>query len=296
MKRWLKYAGIALAVIVLVLAGAIGALYWKGRSALSTEYTIAPTDFEIPHDAAALEEGQRLFRARGCAACHGDDGGGAVIIDAEPIGRLVGANITVIAPHWRPRDFDTAIRHGVSPAGRPYLFMPAHDYWPMSDRELGLIAAYAQSLPRSSRALAPSDVHAGGYLLGAIGAFPLVPAEQIDHDTTRPELHPGTREFGSYLGRTCAGCHGDHFSGGPIPGAPEEEVGVPTNLTPDATGLREWSEADFVALMRTGRTREGRVVNERHMPWNVYRYMSDSELHDLWDYLRSLPPLAEGNR
>src|SRR5689334_11365767 len=121
MKRWLKYAGIVMASLVALAALAVGGLYWKGRSALSAEYTIAPVDFEVPHDAAALAEGQRLFRARGCAACHGDDGGGAVIIDAEPIGRLVGANITVIASHWRPRDFDSAIRHGVSPAGRPYL-------------------------------------------------------------------------------------------------------------------------------------------------------------------------------
>jgi hypothetical protein len=107
---------------------------------------------------------------------------------------------------------------------------------------------------------------------------------------------PGTLEYGTYLGTGCSGCHGETLSGGPIPGAPVEAVGIPQNLTPHATGLASWSEDQFRTLIREGRRPDGTRVNEKFMPYPVYAYMTDSEIHDLWTFLRSVPAIEEGNR
>jgi len=64
------------------------------------------------------------------------------------------------------------------------------------------------------------------------------------------------------------------------------------NLTPDdATGLGRWTEAEFVATMRTGhRKGNGRILLPP-MPWENLASMSDGDLRAIFRYLRSLPPV-----
>lgn len=63
------------------------------------------------------------------------------------------------------------------------------------------------------------------------------------------------------------------------------------NLTPDATGLGDWTEREFIATMRTGhRKGTGRILLPP-MPWENLRGMSDDELRAIFLYLRSLPPV-----
>jgi Cytochrome c len=66
------------------------------------------------------------------------------------------------------------------------------------------------------------------------------------------------------------------------------------NLTPDKeTGLGDWTEEQFVRANRTGK-HQG-VENGREilppMPWPWYRELSDEDLHAVWTYLRSIPPI-----
>src|SRR5690606_10157328 len=87
--------------------------------------------------ADVLTEGRRLLRARGCAECHGEDLGGRFFFDAPELGRLYASNLTR-GEGGRLTDYDDqglerAIRHGIRPDGSPLYFMPAHEYWPMSD-------------------------------------------------------------------------------------------------------------------------------------------------------------------
>ncbi len=49
-----------------------------------------------------------------------------------------------------------------------------------------------------------------------------------------PEPAP-TAEYGRWIARQCSGCHGEHFSGGPIPGTPPD-FPVPLNPHAHATG------------------------------------------------------------
>ncbi len=63
------------------------------------------------------------------------------------------------------------------------------------------------------------------------------------------------------------------------------------NLTPDKTGLGEWTEAQFIKTLRTGRHQgEGRALLPP-MPWYNYGGMPDDDLKAIWAYLRTIKPI-----
>ena len=129
----------------------------------------------------------------------------------------------------------------------------------------------------------------------ALGQLPpdIIPnVTMIEHDAPRPVApEPGvTVEYGAYLARTCALCHGSNFNGQTvqIDGPPI----LSTNLTPGGE-LRFWSEEDFITTLRTGVTPSGHQLKEE-MPWKYLGQMTDDELKAVWLYLQSLPALAQG--
>ncbi|MCL5778188.1 cytochrome c [Limibaculum sp. FT325] len=101
----------------------------------------------------------------------------------------------------------------------------------------------------------------------------------------------------------CTGCHtqhspdfepieGMHLAGSGM-GFDMGPMGIvwPPNLTPDATGLAAWSDAEIVAAVRTGVRPDGRVLVPI-MPWRSYAALSDEDAAALVAYLRSLPPVS----
>ncbi len=215
---------------------------------------------------------------------------------------LAPANLTLVASSFTAEDFARAVRHGVSPAGRPYIHMPADDrMWHMSDRDLGHIVAYLRTLPRVERSVPPTELKLAGMLFDAVGMVPvpMVPSAAIDHDAPRPadpEVAP-TRAFGQYLARVtgCAFCHGEHLSGGPVPLMPPE-AGVPANLTPHESGLAGWTRERFATFVREGRREDGTRVDEEKMPFDAYARFTDVEVDALWAYLQSVEPRPFGER
>lgn len=295
-RRWLRWVGIGVGALVGVFALFIGGAYATSVSREGAHYEVTGVAFVPATSPDDLAEGQRLYRARGCADCHADDAGGKVVVDDPGVGRFVAPNLTVIGAAWSPENWERAVRSGVSPQGRGYLLMPAHEMRPMPLAELGKIVGFVRSLPRIERSLPPNEVRFVGRIVHALGAFPAIPAEQIDHGRHDPEPRPGTPEYGRYLVNGCTGCHGAQLSGGVIPGADPALLGVPPNLTPHPTGLSAWTDADITRVLRTGVRKDGSPVNPQWMPWRVTQYMTDAEIADLIRALRALPPVPEGNR
>ncbi len=218
-RKWLKRLGIGAGALVLVILVALGGAYAASSSKQGSRFEVTGASFTIPNDPALLAEGERLFTARGCASpdCHTPDGGGHALA-MGPIGTVVGANLTQRTADYTSADWDRAVRHGLRRDGTPLIFMPSQDFTGMSDRELGLIAAYTRSLPRVERELPPSELGMLGRVIDLAGGFVLFPATIIDHPgVDGPDPEPGrTVEYGAYLGRLCMGCHGQHLSGGLI--------------------------------------------------------------------------------
>jgi mono/diheme cytochrome c family protein len=63
------------------------------------------------------------------------------------------------------------------------------------------------------------------------------------------------------------------------------------NLTPDSTGLGTWDETTFKLALRNGKhIGNGRPIMPP-MPWQTIGKMTDDDLHAVWMYLRSIPPV-----
>lgn len=295
-RRWPQRLGRAVAILGIALAALAFVLYGLSWRRQHTVFTAARSDFAIPTDAASIAEGERLFHARGCAECHGEDAGGRVMIDDPALGRLVSANLTYFASA-SPQSWSQAVRDGLRASGEPLMLMPAGELNPMPDRELGAIVAYVRSLPRVVHELPPLALGPVGRSIDLAGLLPLMPAHDIDHRARPAEIPTGrTPEMGAYLGRMCTNCHGAHLSGGPVPGAPPE-MGIPANITFDETGLAGWSEEDFRRVLREGQTPDGRQIDPAQMPWRTFlSHLSDDEIGALYDYLQTVPHRHAGER
>jgi mono/diheme cytochrome c family protein len=68
------------------------------------------------------------------------------------------------------------------------------------------------------------------------------------------------------------------------------------NLTPDESGLGNWTEATFINKFKS--YRDSGAINKPApntlnslMPWSSYRYMTDNDLHAIYAYLKSIKPV-----
>ena len=63
------------------------------------------------------------------------------------------------------------------------------------------------------------------------------------------------------------------------------------SITPDpVSGIGKWTEADFVRALRTGVTPSGETLHP-FMPWHELQRMTDEDLHAMYEYLRTVPPV-----
>ena len=68
------------------------------------------------------------------------------------------------------------------------------------------------------------------------------------------------------------------------------------NITPHPqAGIGRWTEADFIRAMRLGKRPDGANYFPA-FPYPSFTRISDSDLHDLWAYLRTLPPSSQANQ
>lgn len=69
-------------------------------------------------------------------------------------------------------------------------------------------------------------------------------------------------------------------------------VSFAANLTPDQTGLGDWTEDMFMKAMRTGKHMGASRPILPPMPWQDFAAMSDEDLKAVFAYLRSIPPVV----
>ncbi|HVZ64303.1 MAG TPA: cytochrome c [Lacunisphaera sp.] len=297
MKKFLKYLGLALLAVTVLVGGAVAAVYVFSAQKLQRTYSVAVQVPAAPTEAGAIARGQHIAQTRGCADCHGADLGGAKVIDDPAMGRLFGPNLTRgqggVPATMTDADWVRAIRHGVGRDGHGLFLMPSADFSTFTDDDMGDLIAYLKSVAPVDRPSVPVSVGPVARALLLAGKIKLA-ADVIDHAAVHPEVvKPGvTVAYGSYLAVGCTGCHGPNFSGGKI------DIGPPDwppaqNLTP-AGNLAKWSEDDFIRTLRDRVRPDGTKLSEV-MP-AAFGRLNDTEMKALWAFLQTLPAATTGSR
>jgi mono/diheme cytochrome c family protein len=303
MKKIFKWIGTSVAVLVGLILIALAVIFFKTEARLNHVYAPPVDALRIPDDTASIANGKHIFQYRGCQACHGEQLQGQVYLENPAIGKVIAGNLTRgeggYGASFTDADWVRAIRYGVRPDGTPLLFMPATEFYYLSDSDLADVIAYVKSVPPADHVQPRSSLSlAGRTVMTLVPALTFIPVEMIPMDGPRPVAPQAgvTKAYGEYLTISCKVCHGLTMSGGIIPGMPADWPPAP-NLTPGSgSALPSWTEAGFIATIRTGTTPNGKQLRSQYMPWTSYQYMNDDELRAVWLYLQSLPPLDYGNR
>ena len=300
MRKALKIVAIVVAgLVVLAACLALLASFMSERKRQRT-IDVAVTPLAYLSDDSARARGKYLFESRGCAECHGADGRGIVVIDSGGL-YVKSPNISPgagsVVKSYTEADWVRTIRHGVKPDKHPAIIMPSKDYNRLTDADLAAVVAYVRNLPPAAGEGATIHFPLIVRTLYAVGQIK-DDAEEIDHalPPAAPVPDGVTIEHGAYVANMCMGCHGDHFSGGPIPGTPPEWPPA-TNLTPGAGSAmpRYDSPEKFVAMLRTGKRPDATAVSAV-MPFESLKHLSDTDVAAIYMFLKSLPPRNAGGR
>lgn len=290
LRKILKWTGLVLgSLIALLLIGYLIVANNVDQRAARL-YQFAPETLVIPADTEAIKRGEHLTVIKGCIDCHGSNMEGKVMADDPALGKLVSSNLTKgkggLPTDYSATDWLMAMRHGVDRTGRPLLFMPSHETTLLSQQDMGALIAYCQQLPAVDNELPANDLGPVSKVLTYLDKFPLLSVEKIDHQLpmiARADTTEGIAQ-GKYLAISCSGCHRPTFKGGEpmAPGFPP----VPDLTLTGRPG--QWTQQQFITMLRTGKTPDGRQIDNDNMPWKMTAQYTDKELASLYQFFHSL--------
>lgn len=293
MKRWIKWtAGGAMLLGMIVAATAASGLY-LAEQRRNRYIDIKPRPVAYTTDAQTIERGRYLYASRGCTDCHGAQGTGREFVNDGKGTRIAGPNITSagVVARYQPEDWNSVIRHGVKPNGRPVMVMPSEDYNRFTNDDLNALVSYIRQLqPQENTQQAVIDLPRPAWMLYGLGVIPDA-AARIDHQLapSRPVPAGVTLANGQYVANMCIGCHGADLSGGKIPGGPPDWPAA-SDIRPGAesahSALARYPNAtSFVAMLRTGKRPDGTPIQV--MPFESLGQLSDVDAQALYLYLNA---------
>jgi mono/diheme cytochrome c family protein len=255
---------------------------------------------------SSIERGKYLMESVvACGNCHvarGPQGqplfdkglSGGTRFDEAPF-KAYAANITPDPEtgigKWTDAQLAKAIREGIRPdktlIGPP---MPIEFYRHISDADLAAIIAYLRAQPPVKNQVPKSQYN-----------MPLPPAYGPPITSVAMPGRENQVRYGEYLANIghCMECHTPRSPQGTLV---REKLGaggqafngpwgqsVSRNLTPDASGLKNWSDAEIAKAIRTGTDREGHPYKPP-MAFDFYKNINDRDMAALIAYMRSLQP------
>jgi mono/diheme cytochrome c family protein len=298
MAAWFKRIGLGLGLLLVLGVALLLFASMLGERKRQRVVDVAVPGVAWATDAPALERGRYLFRSRGCADCHGQDGGGREFINDGKGMRVRAPNITPGGPvaRYTAQDWERIVRHGVKADGRPALIMPGEDYNRLTNADLAAVVGYVRTLAPRTGGETVLELPLPVQVLYGLGVIRDA-ADKIDH--TLPPAQPvtagATPAHGAYVANMCIGCHGPGLSGGTIPGGPPDWPAA-ANLTPGAGSAmaRYPDAASFVAMLRSGKRSDGSAIAV--MPFDSLRELNDIDAQAVYAYLKTVPAKPAGQR
>lgn len=298
MKAWGKRTALGLGLLLVIAVAALlfASLLGERKRQRAVEVAVQPVAWAT--DAASIERGNYLFRSRGCADCHGQDGGGREFINDGKGMRIRGPNITSGGPvgAYTPQDWVRVIRHGVKANGHAVFIMPSEDYNRFTDADVASVVGYVRTLAARNGGEAVVELPLPVKALYGLGAIRDA-SEKIDHrlPPAQPVAAAVNAQHGAYVANMCIGCHGPGLSGGAIPGGPPDWPPA-ANLTPGpgSAMVRYPDVKAFVSMLRSGKRPDGSAIPV--MPFDSLRELNDTDAQALFTFLQTVPARSAGQR
>lgn len=319
--RLVKVLGLILAVLVLALGGAIAWL------ALRSPAMRPPSTEEVEATPERLARGKYLVvHVADCLGCHSDfhgdrfaiplkagtEGQGGYPFDAKlGVPGLVQAQNITPDPEtglgaWTDGEIMRAFREGVNRNGEAlFPMMPYLAFRAMSDEDARAVVAYLRTMKPIRNETAPRRLDFPVNLLIKFAPKPLEgPVEAPDARDTLAH--------GKYLVMLagCGECHtphddkgqailGEAFSGGWEMVGPWGRV-VTANITPDPGNyMGQASREEFIARFKSFESLDGENAPPAEpgrntvMPWPRFAGMTEEDLGAIYDYLKTVKPIAK---
>jgi mono/diheme cytochrome c family protein len=279
---------------------------------VSLPFAVSPAALAADeNDDAQIRRGEYIFHAAGCYACHTDidnrgprlAGGGPI---KTPFGTFYAPNITPDPDFgiggWSDADFIRALRDGVAPDGSHYYpVFPYGSFAKMTDQDIVDLKAYIFSLPAVSAESRPHDVPFYLRWRFVLAGWKFL---NLDKGSLQPDPAKDAKwNRGRYLVEAlghCGECHTPRtLTGGldraaALSGNPEGADGKPIpNITPDESGIADWSESDIAFALKTGLTPDADTFGSLMTDVVEYStsYLTDEDRAAIAHYLKSVPPI-----
>jgi mono/diheme cytochrome c family protein len=311
MNKFLKFLGYAvLVLLILAVAGISATIGWRpflgpktrpltNRKFEATPERLARGTYLVEHVTACIDCHTPFDEKTGSSAGNVKEKGSGQPFPLPGFpGSLVAPNITPDPEtgigKWTDDEIARAIREGVTREGHTiFPLMPYSFFHSLSDEDVAAIVVYLRALPPVKKSLPASVVNFPVNHLVNNAPQPITGAVQ-------PDLSTQVKR-GEYLAQiaACADCHTPlkhnqldlqmRFAGGQVFDEPGGKV-TSANITPDATGIGNYTEESFVKTLHTGYVGP-RALNTL-MPWQFYTGMTDDDLKAIYAYLKTVPPIT----
>ncbi|WP_425392070.1 c-type cytochrome [Ekhidna sp.] len=310
MKNAIKILGLGL--VVLITIGVIALVIINAQDLPSYETELV--EFQRSDKAEAIERGQKLATML-CANCHMDRSTskltGQRMKDApSEFGEIYAPNITQDKTYgigeWTDGEIVRLLRTGIKRDGQyapPYMAkLPL-----MADEDIDAIISFLRSdHPMVVAENKPDTPTKPSLLTKVLSRLAFKPFPMPEKPIPMPDTN-NALQLGEYLAHNleCFSCHSadfktnnylnptmspGYFAGGNQPLDLEGRVMLTPNLTPDeATGIGSWTKEQFTNAVKYG-LKEGEPPLS--YPMLPYTQLTDYEVGAIYDYLMTIPPIA----
>ena len=296
---------VLITILVLIVVGVCAGLFITRPQRLAASELPAGYKPDVAN-------GQLIFTAANCSACHATPGQGDRTQLAgglklkSPFGTFVTPNISPDPKFgiggWTEAEFVDAMKRGTGRHGEHlYPAFPYASYSLLKTSDVRDLFAYMKTLPAVAKPTAPHELKFPFNVRLAVGGWKLLYFHP--HEFAADPKKSAAWNRGLYLAEGpahCAECHtprnalGGLEAGKLYAGAPNLEAGgrFASNITPHKDGIGDWSEQDLADFLKSG---TDKCFNEPDGMKDVIKSTSklpDADNAAIAAYIHALPPVA----